>query len=45
MAMSKTLGSFELQLCNIQGRLFERALKKGYDSEDFINKFMNSKTC
>jgi hypothetical protein len=45
MAMNKTLSGFERQLCNIQGRMFERSLIKGYDSEDLINKFMNSKTC
>lgn len=30
-------------LCDIQGRLFERALRLGYDCRDFIEKFMNSK--
>jgi len=30
------------QLCDIQGRLFELALKKGYDCPLFIEKFMNS---
>ena len=42
--MSKTLNSFERQLCDIQGRLFELALKKGYDSPSFIKTFMNSET-
>lgn len=32
------------QLCDIQGRLFELAAKNGYDSKDFISKFMNSNT-
>lgn len=32
------------QLCDIQGRLFELALKKGYDCPVFINAFMNSRT-
>jgi hypothetical protein len=41
----KTPGSFECQLCDIQGRLFERSAMKNLDSEDFIGKFMNSKTC
>ncbi|MCL2087810.1 MAG: hypothetical protein FWH05_09505 [Oscillospiraceae bacterium] len=36
---------FERQLCDIQGRLFERSLKKRLDSVDFAEKFMNSKTC
>ncbi|MBD5493596.1 MAG: hypothetical protein HDR12_04225 [Lachnospiraceae bacterium] len=30
------------QLCDIQGRLFELALKKGYDCPLFIEAFMNS---
>lgn len=30
------------QLCDIQGRLFELALKKGYDCQFFIETFMNS---
>ena len=41
----KTLDSFELQFCDIQGRLFELSLIKNLDSSDFIEKFMNSKTC
>ena len=43
--MAKTLSGFERQLCNIQGRLFERSLIKNLDSADFIEKFMNSRTC
>lgn len=31
------------QLCDIQGRLFELALRKGYDCPLFIENFMNSK--
>lgn len=31
------------QLCDIQGRLFELALKGGYDCPAFIEAFMNSK--
>lgn len=31
-------------LCDVQGRLFELALIRGYDCKDFIEKFMNSKT-
>lgn len=30
------------QLCDIQGRLFELALKNGYDCPSFIASFMNS---
>jgi len=41
----KALNGFERQLCDIQGRLFERSLNKNLDSNDFIEKFMNSKTC
>ena len=43
--MVKKLNSFERQICDIQGRLFERSVKKGLDSADFMEKFMNSKTC
>ena len=32
------------QLCDIQGRLFELALKAGADCPLFIESFMNSKT-
>ena len=32
------------QLCDIQGRLFELALKNGYDCPAFIRTFMNSRT-
>lgn len=32
------------QLCDIQGRLFELALKNGYDCPLFIESFMNSRT-
>ena len=32
------------QLCDIQGRLFELALKNGYDCPEFIQTFMNSRT-
>lgn len=31
------------QLCDIQGRLFELALKSGYDCPEFIKSFMNSR--
>ena len=30
------------QLCDIQGRLFELALKNGYDCPTFISSYMNS---
>ena len=43
--MARNLSGYERQLCRIQGRLFERSLKMGLDSQDFIEKFMNSKTC
>ena len=36
-------GPLEIQLCSIQGRLFELSLKKGFASESFINRFMKSK--
>ena len=32
------------QLCDIQGRLFELALRSGYDCPAFIQAFMNSRT-
>ena len=41
----KNLSGFERQLCDIQGRLFERSLSKGLDSPAFIQTFMGSKTC
>ena len=37
------LKGHELQLCNIQGKLFELSGKKGYSSEKFIHSFMKSK--
>lgn len=37
------LRSEELQLCDIQGRLFELSLKNGYDSPIFVETFMNSR--
>ena len=43
--MTGTLSRFERQLCDIQGRLFERSLTKQLDSIDFVGKFMNSETC
>ena len=33
----------QLKLCDIQGRLFELSLQAGYDSEDFMKRFMRSK--
>lgn len=38
------LDSLQLQFCDIQGRLFELSAKEGYDSEAFIDTFMNSPT-
>ncbi len=38
------LASLERQLCDIQGRLFELALKNGYDCPEFIKIFMNSRS-
>lgn len=40
----KNLTLEKRQLCDIQGRLFELALKKGYDCPLFIETFMNSQT-
>ncbi|MCM1308284.1 MAG: hypothetical protein NC223_06770 [Butyrivibrio sp.] len=40
----REMNSQQFGLCDIQGRLFELALKNGYDCKDFIEKFMNSKT-
>lgn len=36
------LSRVQLQLCDIQGRLFERALQQGYDCPEFIQAFMRS---
>lgn len=33
----------ESKLCDVQGRLFELSMDNGFDSEDFIKKYMNSK--
>jgi len=43
--MTRMLSIYERQLCDIQGRLFERSLIKKLDSKDFIEKFMKSETC
>lgn len=40
----KNLTLEKRQLCDIQGRLFELALKNGYDCPSFIESFMNSRT-
>jgi len=37
------LNSLQLQLCKIQGRLFELSLKENLDSETFIKQYMKSK--
>lgn len=42
--MSKSLTSFERQLCDIQGRLFELGRRNGLDCSSFIASFMNSET-
>ncbi len=42
--MKKSISSFERQLCDIQGRLFELSAKKEYNSKEFITTFMNSVT-
>ena len=42
--MRSNLSSLERQLCDIQGRLFELALSKGYDCPSFISCFMKSQT-
>ena len=42
--MLKTLSSFERQLCDIQGRLFELSIEKQMNSSIFIERFMNSET-
>lgn len=38
------LDTLRLQLCDIQGKLFELSAKKGYDSKAFIESYMNSDT-
>ncbi len=37
------LDTQQFGLCDIQGRLFELALGKGYDCKEFIEKFMKSR--
>ena len=36
------MDALKLKLCDIQGRLFELSLSKGYDSERFVASFMTS---
>ena len=36
--------SIELQLCDIQGRLFKRSARRGISSTEFIKEFMKSAT-
>ena len=36
------MGLIELDLCTVQGRLFELALRGGYEIEGFVDKFMAS---
>ena len=43
--IKKDLSRFERQLCDIQGRLFERSRSKGLASTAFIQAFMTSQTC
>lgn len=38
------LDSLQLQLCDIQGRLFERSLSEGIDSAAFVRAFMEGPT-
>ncbi len=38
----RELNMQESNLCDIQGRLFELALREGYDCKEFVEKFMNS---
>lgn len=38
------LDSIEFNICDMQGMLFELSAKRGYDSKDFIEKFMKSDT-
>ena len=38
------MDALELKMCDIQGRLFELAVKEGYDCEKFVQFFMNSNT-
>jgi len=37
------MGSWELQMCDIQGRLFVLAVKAGYELETFCETFMRSR--
>ena len=38
------MNDFDLKVCDIQGRLFKLSVKNGYDSKEFIKRFMNSET-
>ena len=43
-SQNKNISQFQRQLCAVQGRLFENSAKEGFESESFINAFMNSQT-
>ncbi len=38
------MNSFDMKLCDVQGRLFVLSVKNGYGSEKFIKQFMKSET-
>lgn len=38
------LTSFQIQLCETQGDLFELTAREGIDSDEFVRRFMNSET-
>jgi len=38
------LNTLELQLCDLQGRIFEISIDKKYNSKKFVENFMNSET-
>ena len=43
--MNTAKDTLTLTLCDVTGRLFELSVNKGLDSEDFIQKYMNSDVC
>jgi hypothetical protein len=43
--LKNEIGSYERQLCDIQGRLFELSHRSGLESSAFVKAFMNSQTC
>ena len=44
MKRAKKIAIYWLMLCDVQGKLFELAWRKGYDMAEFVPAFMKSRT-